>query len=751
MEFTLYTSNTIGEPRNNIYSNKKIIQSSEDMAEAIKMDHVCATYRDNHRSKQDFIRSNVVVMDCDNDHSDDQNNWITYHNIEEFFNTVSFVFVPSRHNMKVKDGKSARPRFHLYFPIPDREDEAEYSALKNRIAAIFPYFDTNALDSGRFIFGSDQGKIEWHVGEETVDSFVDRSNTGLSTKSDRNLIKAGTRNSTLHRFATRVLTRYGLSKKALDPFTTEAQRCDPPLDDRELDSIWKSAANFYKTKIETQEQYIPPEEYSPPASAGYLMPAEYCDLDEAKIFVQEYGNELKYTPATKFLRFDGRVWVEMSKLAEGALEEFMDLQMTDASDLEKKAYKDCIDHNVDPENRGAMANLSPEQQSCLRRYERAQIYKKFVLGRRNTSAMKNTLEAAIPMVLMDIKDFDQYCYLLNTPDSTIDLRQGVMSARPHAPDDYLTKITLVSPGDRGKDVWIEALNTFFCGDDELIEYVQKIVGIAAIGKVNLESMIIAYGDGGNGKSTFWNAISRILGTYCGRISADALTVGCRRNVKPEMAELKGKRLVIASELEEGTRLNTAFMKQICSTDEIQAEKKYKDPFSFIPTHLVVLYTNHLPKVGANDDGTWRRLIVIPFLAKIQKTKDIKNYTDYLIENAGPYILSWIIEGAQKAIKDDFKPSQPEIVIQAIKAYRENNDWLSIFIEDCCETGEKLEQASGEFYQTYRNYCLQNGEYTRSTTDFYAALENAGYIRVKNSKGKFIKGLRLKTDDDDYLL
>ena len=54
------------------------------------------------------------------------------------------------------------------------------------------------------------------------------------------------------------------------------------------------------------------------------------------------------------------------------------------------------------------------------------------------------------------------------------------------------------------------------------------------------------------------------------------------------------------------------MKQLCSTDEIQAEKKYKAPFHFVPSHTLVLYTNHLPKVGANDDGIWRRLIVIPF-------------------------------------------------------------------------------------------------------------------------------------------
>ena len=160
-----------------------------------------------------------------------------------------------------------------------------------------------------------------------------------------------------------------------------------------------------------------------------------------------------------------------------------------------------------------------------------------------------------------------------------------------------------------------------------------ICGLAAIGKVYVEALIIAYGDGRNGKSTFWNAISRVLGLYSGNISADTLTVGCRRNIKPEMAEVKGKRLLIAAEMQEGARLNDSTVKQLCSTDDVFAEKKYKDPFSFKPCHTLVLYTNHLPRVSASDDGIWRRLIVIPFNAKITGSSDIKNYSEYLYDNA----------------------------------------------------------------------------------------------------------------------
>ncbi len=274
---------------------------------------------------------------------------------------------------------------------------------------------------------------------------------------------------------------------------------------------------------------------------------------------------------------------------------------------------------------------------------------------------------------------------------------------------------------------------------------QQVVGLAAIGRVFLEAIIIAYGSGRNGKSTFWNTIARVFGSYAGKLSADTLTVGCKRNVKPEMAELKGKRLIIASELEEGMRLNTAMVKQLCSTEEIYAEKKYKDPFSFFPSHTLVLYTNHLPRVGGSDEGTWRRLIVIPFNAVIEGRSDIKNYSDYLFREAGEYIMQWIIEGAQEVLRNNYEIRLPECVQAAIQTYRDNNDWFASFLEECCEIGPGCTQKSGELYTEYRTHCTRTGEYTRSTTDFYAALDFAGYVRKKTNKGILVYGLKLKDE------
>jgi P4 family phage/plasmid primase-like protien len=482
-----------------------------------------------------------------------------------------------------------------------------------------------------------------------------------------------------------------------------------------------------------------------------LRPSDFSDIGQAKVLTREYGNELCYTDATDYLRFNGEYWMESRQQSVGAMEEFLDLQLQDALGEVESALNALValgekEEDILAGGKKYEASLSGDPLKALKKYQSAIAYRTFVMKRRDMKYVISALQAAKPMLEIKVSDLDKDEFLLNTPGVTFDLRKGLAGGRAPDAADYITKQTTASPGDKGEQIWLDALNTFFCNDQKLIDYVQQIVGLSAIGKVYLEAIIIAYGGGRNGKSTFWNSISRVLGSYSGAISADTLTVGCRRNVKPEMAELKGKRLIIASELEEGMRLNTSIVKQLSSTDEIEAEKKYKDPFKFEPSHTLVLYTNHLPRVGANDDGTWRRLIVIPFNARIENKSDIKNYADYLVKNAGSYIMSWIIEGAKKAIEANYHFSVPACVQEAIEAYRENNDWLASFLEDCCEVDKTYQQKSGEFYQEYRAHCGRNGEYTRSTTDFYTALETAGFERKKTKTGSFIYGVRLKEEE-----
>lgn len=159
MFFVLQTANVTADARNCVYPNRKEITSGDELKEAVKFDHVCGEFRKNYRNINNFLKSNVIVMDCDNDHSEDPEDWITFQKLEELFEEIDYAAAPSRNHMKKKEGKAARPKFHVYFPIEETGDAEHYVAVKRAIQKVFPFFDDNALDAARFIFGADAGEI----------------------------------------------------------------------------------------------------------------------------------------------------------------------------------------------------------------------------------------------------------------------------------------------------------------------------------------------------------------------------------------------------------------------------------------------------------------------------------------------------------------------------------------------------------------------------------------------------------------
>jgi P4 family phage/plasmid primase-like protien len=486
------------------------------------------------------------------------------------------------------------------------------------------------------------------------------------------------------------------------------------------------------------------------AKENLLEPSDHTDVGQAEVLGHEYGKILRYSQATKWIIYNGKVWEESEIKAQGLAQELTERQLKCSRKMLKIA-RATVDEEVESGDLEVGKKDSPGE-------KHAKQYRKFILGRRKSSNIAATLIAARPALEIAAECLDADGFLLNTPAGTVDLRTGEM--RQHNSDDFCTKMTAVSPGDDGAEEFAEFLKVITDADKALENYHQLNAGESIIGKVLYENVKIAKGSGKNGKSTLYNLEARVLGTYSGFLSAETLTVNCRKNKSPEYAELRGKRLVIAAELEEGMRLDTAIVKKLCSTDPVYAEKKYKDPFSFTPTHTVVLYTNHLPRVGTTDVGTWRRLTVIPFDAVISEESDIKNYADYLFRNAGGAVLSWMIEGAKKFIAADFKIEPPECVKRAIEDYRATNDWLDDYLTERCEINKMYDQKAGELYADYRDYCKNTGSFTRSSADFKAAIESAGYETKKTNNGNWVYGLRLlpveqiggwhpfKNDEDD---
>ena len=749
--FTIYSADVTGNPGNCSYPHKHVILDEASLKAAISHDYVCAEYRNNYRNGENFIGSDCLPVDCDNDHSENPADWMTPEDVMQAFPGVTFAIHFSRFHNREKNGKAARPKFHVLFPIEHCTDAALYSDMKKLVNSIFPYFDTQALDAARLFFGTAAAEVALYPGCMNLTEFLneDLFDEHLPQGDfDHSVIPEGSRNATMNRFAGRVIKKYGDTEKAYQTFLEEAAKCVPPLDNAELSTIWHSAQRFY-TKLSQQDGYVAPEVYNDPSC---YKPEDYSDVGQAEVLGKYFSSELRYSPATHFIRYSDHYWQESEPGAQAVAHELTRRQL-------KEAGNDLVEALTKMKNSGAQTILdstskskaeqlmNEQQLEAYQDFLAAKAYQSFAIKRRDSKNITSALRESHPILEISPRDLDADPFALCTPEATYDLRKGMAGAREHSPEDFITKITSVSPSQKGQQIWLDCLDLIFQGDQTLIDYVQMICGLAAIGKVYVEALIIAYGDGRNGKSTFWNAVSRVLGLYSGNISADTLTVGCRRNIKPEMAEVKGKRLLIAAEMQEGSRLNDSTVKQLCSTDDVFAEKKYKDPFSFKPCHTLVLYTNHLPRVSASDDGIWRRLIVIPFNAKITGKSDIKNYGEYLFDNAGESILAWVIEGAKKVIELDYQIPVPKCVQKAIDEYRNQNDWFGHFLADKCEVDDSYKESSSALYQAYRNYSLDCNEYIRSTADFYFALEKADFERIKVHNKRYFKGLRLRAEND----
>lgn len=476
-----------------------------------------------------------------------------------------------------------------------------------------------------------------------------------------------------------------------------------------------------------------------------LEPENNSDLAEAIMMCDYYHNRMITTPGRGFQKYNGKIWEQAGK-GVNLGKEFLLAQLADA----KKAVENTA-HAL--KNKGVReSELNEKPDALIRKYGsdiieaiydylHAERYLNYVLKRCNTPKIKSMLTLAEAHAKHNDDVLDENPMLLNTPAGTVDLKTG--DILKHDPLDYITRMTLTSPSGKGKKIWEDALCTYFCNDAELIKYCQLVIGSSLVGAVYNEKMIVAVGSGANGKSTFFNAINRILHSYGGHITPDALLSKTTHNFRPELADIKGVRLLVTGEPDEGKEISASKVKQFCSTDPIMGERKFHAPFSFIPSHTLILYANTLPKITSIDNGTWRRISVIPFNAQFKGGDDKKNYTEYLIENAGGYILKWLIDGAKEAIAREFIIEEPPCVKAAITDYKADSDLIGKFISDRCRVDTTCHIKACDIQSAYRKYCDEIGEKYISASNLKNGLTAHGIEFKRRNNGNIYIGLTLK--------
>jgi putative DNA primase/helicase len=269
---------------------------------------------------------------------------------------------------------------------------------------------------------------------------------------------------------------------------------------------------------------------------------------------------------------------------------------------------------------------------------------------------------------------------------------------------------------------------------------QRMAGYALTGSTAEHALFFGHGTGANGKSVLTNTLLAILGDYATTAPSEVFLAAKHERHPTELADLRGARLVVASEIDHGRRWNEARIKSLTGGDPVKARLMRQDFFEFRPQFKLLVVGNNRPSLRGVDEAMRRRLHLLPFTVTIPRAARDPQLPDKL-RAEGPAILRWAIDGCLAWQRQGLAP--PASVISATDAYLSSEDAFGLWFDECCEADAKAWASSAELFQSWKGWAERSGERAGSQKRLAQALEAHGYQPVRRrEEGRGFCGLRL---------
>ncbi|OKI00158.1 hypothetical protein A6A06_23625 [Streptomyces sp. CB02923] len=348
---------------------------------------------------------------------------------------------------------------------------------------------------------------------------------------------------------------------------------------------------------------------------------------------------------------------------------------------------------------------------------------------------------SVPTVHVDASEFDARPHLLSFKNGTVDLRYGKL--RPHDKSDMLTYRLDVNFNPRAEcSRWLQFLTEIFPHEPELPAFFQRLIGYGITGSNAEQCFCVLHGKGANGKSVATDTLTAVFRPITRTTPFATFEEKPSGGIPNDLAALRGSRLVMASEGESGKPMSEGVLKRVTGKDEVAARFLRQEFFTFKPTFLLMLATNHKPRFRGQDEGLWRRVKMIPFRRWFAPHERDYGLDDKLMKEAEG-IAAWAVRGAVEWYRDGLK--DPASIITASKDYRATSDALAGFFPGVLEACDDSQEMNGtDAFNAYLDWCEAENlplkeRWTRRT--FYDAMEERGVTRRKTMKGIALVGVR----------
>ena len=487
------------------------------------------------------------------------------------------------------------------------------------------------------------------------------------------------------------------------------------------------------------------DEYGEPIFKEKLVYKRYHldDTGNANKFYDYFGEYFKYNVTDKmFMYWTGKTWIRDEK-------EIIKKYANKLIEITREEIP-SIEENIENYNKEGKVTEAQLEEQYLKSFIKN-------LTRMSNKAGKDAMISEFK-VLRQVSalssEFNSNKFLLNTDSGIVNLKTGEL-----LPFDYnamISKNTNCKVEFNTPVEWIKFLNSIFYRGDtpeklqetkEIVHFIKTALGYSLTADCSEQGLFLLYGDGSNGKSTFVEQISYMLGDYAEPVSSSVLMRQKNQSdsIRFTLAKLMGIRFVAASETEDGEQLAEAQVKNFTGGEKISAQFKFGNEFSYVPEFKVWLSTNNLPIIRGNDYGIWRRIFALPFLRKFadnEKDKDLPNR----LRAETPKILGWCIEGYQDYLKQNGL-QLPECLKKVRNDYKNQMDVVSKFLEDQAYKCPGYETSTRVLYQNYKLWAQDNLEFPLRQSKFEAQMISKGYAIKKKNGEKHYVGVRLLNDRD----
>ncbi|EGQ3193254.1 TPA: DNA primase [Staphylococcus pseudintermedius] len=336
----------------------------------------------------------------------------------------------------------------------------------------------------------------------------------------------------------------------------------------------------------------------------------------------------------------------------------------------------------------------------------------------------------------------------NSPD-LIPVKNGVFNRKtkqlePFTPEYvFTTKINTAYKTQSGVPViegwsvdnWI---NEIACNDHGVAKLLWQVINDSLNGNYTRKKAIFLVGDGNNGKGTFQELISQLIGAE----NIASLKVN-EFDERFKLSVLEGKTAVIGDDVPVGVYIDdSSNFKSVVTGDPVLVEFKNQPLYRATFKCTVIQSTNGMPSFKDKTSGTLRRLLIVPFNANFNGQSENFNIKEQYVKNQK--VLEYVL---YRSINMDFDTFDiPEASNNMLDIYKQDNDpvydfKVNVFDEWIVKTIPKK-----VVYYKYKEFC-ENSGYTGVLSDrkFYKSFE--GYLGEKwdtDDRGRF------SSDDLSYL-